>query len=138
MLQNKKTIMDLVVDANIFLAVALNEPEKKQIIQLTAGARLIAPEIFLYEIGNALSAMIKRQRLTYQHAAKAFSIIELIPVVLEKADIIQSLKISHSFNSYAYDAYYLEVAQRLRIPLMTLDQKMKNVGNSLNINLLEL
>ena len=130
--------MDLVVDANIFLAIALNEPEKNQIIQLTAGSRLVAPEILLYEIGNALSAMMKRQRLTYQQATKAFSIIELIPVVLEKADIIQALKISHRYNSYAYDAYYLEVAQRLRIPLMTLDQKMKNVGNSLNINLLEL
>ena len=69
--------MDLVVDANIFLAVALNEPEKNQIIQLTAGARLIAPEVLLYEIGNALSAMMKRQRLTYQQATKAFSIIEL-------------------------------------------------------------
>ena len=62
----------------------------------------------------------------------------LIPVVLEKADIMQALKISHSFNTYAYDAYYLEVAHRLQIPLMTLDQKMKNIGNSLNINLLEI
>jgi len=130
--------MDLVVDANIFLAVALNEPEKNQIIQLTAGARLIAPEVLLYEIGNALSAMMKRQRLTYQQTTRAFSIIELIPVVLEKADIMQALKISHSFNTYAYDAYYLEVAHRLQIPLMTLDQKMKNIGNSLNINLLEI
>ena len=130
--------MDLVVDANIFLAVALNEPEKKQIIQLTAGTRLIAPEVLLYEIGNALSAMMKRQRLTYQQATKAFSIIELIPVVLEKADIMQALKISHTFNTYAYDAYYLEVAHRLQIPLMTLDQKMKNIGISLNINLLEI
>jgi predicted nucleic acid-binding protein len=130
--------MDLVVDANIFLAVALNEPEKNQIIQLTAGARLIAPEVLLYEIGNALSAMMKRQRLTYQQTTRAFSIIGLIPVVLEKADIMQALKISHSFNTYAYDAYYLEVAHRLQIPLMTLDQKMKNIGNSLNINLLEI
>jgi len=130
--------MDLVVDANIFLAVALNEPEKIQIIQLTAGTRLIAPEVLLYEIGNALSAMMKRQRLTYQQATKAFSIIELIPVVLEKVDIMQALKISHTFNTYAYDAYYLEVAHRLQIPLMTLDQKMKSIGISLNINFLEI
>jgi predicted nucleic acid-binding protein len=130
--------MDLVVDANIFLAVVLNEPEKNRIIQLTAGARLIAPEILLYEIGNALSAMMKQQRLTYQQTTKAYSIIEIIPVVLEKADVMQALKISHSFNTYAYDTYYLEVAHRLRIPLMTLDQKMKSIGNGLNINLLEI
>ena len=129
--------MDLLVDANIFLAVALNEPEKHRIIQLTSGTRLIAPDVLLYEIGNALSAMMKRQRLTYQQATKALGIIELIPVVLEKADIMQALEISYRFNMYAYDAYYLEVAQRLRVSLMTLDQKMKSIGNRLNINLLE-
>ena len=54
--------MRLVADTNIFLAVALDEPEKEQIIQATAGADIIAPEILPYEIGNALSAMVKRQR----------------------------------------------------------------------------
>ena len=38
------------------LATALNKPEKKAIISLTAGHELIAPEILYFEIGNALSA----------------------------------------------------------------------------------
>ena len=46
-------------------------------------------------------AMMKRQRLTYQQATQAFSIIEIIPVVIEKADMMQALKISHSFDTYA-------------------------------------
>ena len=53
--------MDIITDTNIFLAIALNEPEKEQIIQLTSGVNIIAPEILPYEIGNALSAMIKRK-----------------------------------------------------------------------------
>ena len=54
-------LMDIIADTNIFLAIALNEPEKEQIIQLTSGVNIIAPEILPYEIGNALSAMIKRK-----------------------------------------------------------------------------
>lgn len=129
--------MDLVVDANILLAVVLNEPEKSRIIELTAGARLVAPEVMPYEIGNALSAMMKRSRLTQEQVQKSFGIFEVIPLTLEQANIAQALNLSHRFNIYAYDAYYLELAQRLRIPLLTLDRQMKNIGHNLNVKLLE-
>ena len=52
--------MNLIADTNIFLAVALDEPEKTNIVHLTEGADIAAPEIPPYEIGNALTAMCKR------------------------------------------------------------------------------
>lgn len=54
--------MDVVPDTNIFLAVIFNEPEKDNIIQLTSGNDAIVPEILPYEVGNALSEMIKESR----------------------------------------------------------------------------
>jgi len=36
--------MKLVADTNIFLAVALEEPEKEWIVRVTAGADIVAPE----------------------------------------------------------------------------------------------
>jgi hypothetical protein len=35
------------------------------------------------------------------------------------------------FNIYAYDAYYLELAKRLKIPLLTLDNQMKDIASAL-------
>ena len=55
--------MKIIADTNIFLAVVLEEPEKGRIIQLTAGHELAAPEILPYEIGNALTALVKRKVL---------------------------------------------------------------------------
>ena len=49
----------IVADANVYLAVILNEPEKKSIIENTRGVTLISPEVLPYEIGNALTAMLK-------------------------------------------------------------------------------
>ncbi|MDH5552787.1 MAG: type II toxin-antitoxin system VapC family toxin, partial [Nitrosomonas sp.] len=63
--------MNIVTDTNIFLAVALDEPDKEDIIQLTGKARAIAPEILPYEVGNALTAMIKRRQLTEKEALAA-------------------------------------------------------------------
>lgn len=66
--------MNVLVDANIFLAVIMNEPEKKAIIRSTKQAELISPEILPYEIGNALSAMLKRKRINSKNVVDLFSI----------------------------------------------------------------
>ena len=38
---------------------------------------------------------------------------------------------------YAYDAYYLEVAKRLNLPLLTLDMAMKKVALDIKLKVLE-
>jgi len=55
--------MKIIADTNTFLAVTLYEPERDTIIRLTVGHDLVAPNILPFEIGNALSAMLKRHRL---------------------------------------------------------------------------
>jgi len=72
--------MNIISDTNIFLAVVLDEPEKENIIQLTAKANAISPEILPYEVGNALSAMVKRRNLTKDEALAAFEGVASIPV----------------------------------------------------------
>jgi len=129
--------MNIVSDTNIFLAVALNEPEKGHIIQLTQGYDVIAPEILPYEIGNALSAMHKRKQITNKEAQSVLQASNSIPVRLVAPDILEALKMAIKFNIYAYDAYFLQCAIQLSSPLITLDGRMKQVANDLNIEILE-
>ncbi len=129
--------MNIVSDTNILLAVIFNEPEKENIVRLTAGNDAIAPEILPYEVGNALSAMIKRKQITHREALQAQKSISSIPVRLMSIDISQSLKLAMDFNIYAYDAYFLQCAINQSCPLLTLDKGMKKVANQLNIQLLE-
>lgn len=129
--------MNIVSDTNIFLAVALNEPEKDYIIQLTSGSEVVAPEILPYEIGNALSAMHKRRQITNKEALSAQKATHNIPVRLVPIDLQKALKLAIDFNIYAYDAYFLQCAKSLSSPLITLDKRMKQVAKELNIDLLE-
>ncbi len=128
--------MDIIADTNIFLAVALNETEKANIIEVTGNANIISPEILPYEIGNALSAMIKQKRLSKDEAIKTLEIVQNIPVRLLSVDINEALKIAIEFNIYAYDAYFLSCAKSTSCPLLTLDKKMKQVAKELRIPLL--
>jgi len=129
--------MNIVSDTNIFLAVVLDEPEKDSIIQLTSKANAISPDVLPYEVGNALSAMVKRKRLTSNEAVAALEGIRSIPVRLVAVDIQKALKIALEYNIYAYDAYFLQCAKQLAYPLITLDKKMKQVAYDLKIEVVE-
>jgi len=129
--------MNLISDTNIFLAVVLDEPEKDKIIQLTSKVNSISPEILPYEVGNALSAMVKRNKLTKDEALAAFEGVSSIPVRLVSVDIQQALKLAFEYNIYAYDAYFLQCAKQLSCPLITLDKRMKQVAYDLKIEVVE-
>ncbi|MES9945489.1 MAG: type II toxin-antitoxin system VapC family toxin [Candidatus Thiodiazotropha sp.] len=129
--------MNIITDTNIFLAVVLGEPEKKEIIRLTSEASAIAPEILPFEVGNALTAMVKRRQLTADEAVTAYSAVSQIPVRLVSVDIKQAIKLALELNIYAYDAYFLQCAKQLSFPLFTLDKRMKQAARDLNIKLLE-
>lgn len=129
--------MDMVSDTNVFLAIALNEPEKDRVIQLTTDNGVIAPEILPYEIGNALTALVKQKKLTRDEALSAFDVTSRTPVRLVQVDIRKALELALEFNIYAYDAYFLQAATSLFCPLITLDKRMQQVARAINIQVLE-
>ena len=130
--------MNIVVDANVYLAVILNEPEKQSIIEHTRGVELISPQVLPYEIGNALTAMLKKKRLNKEQIIKSFDIFNMIPLHLASVNIVKALDIACTYNIYAYDAYYLELAERLKEPLLTFDNQMKDIARILKIKLMEI
>lgn len=129
--------MDIISDTNIFLAVALDEPEKEKIINLTSNCHATAPNILPYELGNALVAMTKRKQITNQEAVSTYQVASKISVRLVSVDIQKALEIALRFNIYAYDAYFLQTAKAFSCPLITLDKRMKQVAKELGIQLLE-
>jgi len=49
--------MELVVDTSAIIAVLVREPLRAALIDVTAGADLLAPPSVHWEVGNAFSAM---------------------------------------------------------------------------------
>jgi predicted nucleic acid-binding protein len=129
--------MRIIADTNIFLAVVLEEPEKGRIIQLTTGHELAAPEILPYEIGNALTALVKKKMLNADEVFFAWQAAQSIPVQLLSVDIGSALRVATDAGIYAYDAYFLECALRTRCPLLTLDRRMKTVAREIGIQIME-
>jgi len=117
--------------------VVLNEPEKHWILEVTRGAELLAPEVLPYEIGNALSAIVKRNGLAPEKALEIEARAASIPVSLQATDVHAALDIAVRHDIYAYDAYFLRCAQALNCALLTLDRRMRRVAGALGIRCLE-
>lgn len=114
--------MKIIADTNTFLAVALNEPEKAWLIEVTDGHDLAAPSVLPYEIGNALSSLARRKIVTLKQLPAVWDAAAAIPVELTTVDTRAALLLAGHFGIYAYDAYFLQCAIETRSPLLTLDR----------------
>ncbi len=129
--------MNITIDTSALIAVIVGEPARKKIIGLTVGNTLIAPGSIPWEVGNAFSAMFKRDRITIKEAQKGISIFNGIPIRYIETDFSNSLKLSKSANIYAYDAYVLDCAMQSKSPLLTLDNKLVEAAKKFGIESLE-
>ncbi|MDR0758503.1 MAG: type II toxin-antitoxin system VapC family toxin [Treponema sp.] len=125
--------MDMLLDASAIMAIILNEPNKDVVIKLTKGSTLLSTEMISYEIGNALISLYKRHKLRETEIIEAYNSFKKIPIRSLDVDMEKVFKISCKYKIYAYDAYYLEVAKRLRLPLITFDIPMQNIALDMNI-----
>jgi predicted nucleic acid-binding protein len=131
------SVMEIVADASAFLAVVLDESDRDWVIEKTLGERIVSPEILPYEIGNALSAIRKRNRLNAAEALRAYDISQKIAVKLVPVKIHEALKIAVRFNIYAFDAYYLQCCIENKLPLISLDENMRKTAEKLKIKVVK-
>lgn len=102
--------MAIVVDTSVILAVVLNEPGKSALIRLTTGAELLAPVSLHWEIGNALSSLFKRRRITEAEGQQALDEYQKIPIRFLDVPLDEALHVAAQHRIYAYDAYFLVCA----------------------------
>lgn len=125
--------MEITVDTSAILAVCLNEPARDRLVRVTARAALLCPPSVHWEIGNALSAMLKRNRISIEEAKACVSEYQKIPIKTIDADLIQSIIYCRKFGMYAYDSYILVCALQSGTPLLSLDSGLNKIAEQLGI-----
>ena len=63
--------MQIVIDTSAVMAVILNEDSKPAIVEATIDTTLSAPGSLHWEVGNALSSLLKQRRITLEQALTA-------------------------------------------------------------------
>lgn len=124
--------MRIVCDTSIVMATLLNESSKGVIIENTRGCELISPETLSAEVGNAFTALFKRKKIDLENAIKGIEEFNKMKIQLMKIDLKSAIRVAKELGIYAYDAYMIELAKRVKCSLYTLDnplnKKVKNFG----------
>ena len=81
--------------------------------------------------------MVKRRHLTADEAVTAYNAVSQIPVRLVSVEIKQVIKLALEFNTYAYDAYFIECAATNRLPLLSIDDGMIRAAQHYGIKIIE-
>jgi predicted nucleic acid-binding protein len=129
--------MRLVVDTSVLIAVIVGEPLRESLIRLTRGADLLAPPSLHWELGNALAAQMRRDRLDLEQAQHFVRSYQRIPIQLADVPLDSALEISAERGIYAYDAYVIACAQRYRCPLLTLDRGLARAAVESGVEVME-
>ena len=96
---------------------------------------LVVPSLWHYEMNNLLCSALKRRRLSEVDAREALETLNQVPLTIEYLHEgpvgKRILHLALQFDLSSYDAAYLELADRHKIPLHTADTgSMRRPSNS--------
>jgi len=134
-----------VLDASVALGWTLDNPvppsATRAKLGLLSGTRAVIPALWHLEIANGLAVAERRGILTSSDVTLALQQLEqLCAQALEiEPDIVpmrQALTTARTYRLSAYDAVYLDLAVRARLPLATLDFALRKAATRAGVELL--
>ena len=107
--------------------------------RLATGDSLVVPSLWPLEVANAITVLRRRRKLTVEEARIAVAIVRELPAAIdhEAAAVaftrLIDLALEHELT--IYDATYIEVAIRRRLPLASNDARMKQAALQSGVDL---
>jgi predicted nucleic acid-binding protein len=114
------------------------DPRADKALQLLADDSALAPYHWWFEIRNVVVLGERRGRVSEQYTADFLQRLEMYPIelaMLPDGNTIFNLARQHSLTFY--DAAYLELALRERLPLATLDKALIAAARAQRVSLIE-
>lgn len=135
--------MSIVLDASLTLTWFLEEDGTEaavEVARMLADRTAIVPQLWALEVANGFQMAIRKRRTTA--ASRDVALRDLSQLVIETDPETggrawhATLELSDRYDLTAYDAAYLELAIRRRVPLATLDRKLAAAARSAGVAVL--
>lgn len=116
------------LDASTVLAWLLKDDraaEAEVLVRRSMRDGAAAPRLMLLEVPNGLRNRLRRGQIV--HAERDGMLADFLGLPIEWDDYVDAwalTRLSDLHDLTVYDAAYLDVANRLRLPLATLDQRL--------------
>jgi predicted nucleic acid-binding protein len=135
--------VSLVLDSSATLAWIYGDETTepiRRVFDLVADEGAVVPSLWRLEVANSLTVAVRRGRIDAGFRRAALSDLRLLDIATDQHTDLhawnETLDIADRFQLTAYDAAYLELAQRRGLPLATLDEELCTAAAALGLRLL--
>lgn len=120
--------MSFVVDASVALSWLMPDEGDLSSTEMLRRAKdhgAVVPSLWWYEVRNTLIVNERRGRIDAGLTGQCLAFLKLLPITVDDAPVESSvLELARRHRLTVYDAVYLELAQRLSIPIATADRAL--------------
>jgi predicted nucleic acid-binding protein len=108
--------------------------------RVAAGTPLVVPTLWPFEVANSLLVLLRRKKLLAPERDRAIAALARLPLVVDDdgprlaLGRISELAAEHGLS--VYDATYLELAVRRKLPLASRDEALRKAAQGCHVKLL--
>lgn len=108
--------------------------------RVAAGTPLVVPTLWPFELANSLLVLLRRKKLLAAERDRAIAALARLPLVVDDdgprlaLGRISELAAEHGLS--VYDATYLELAVRRKLPLASRDEALRKAAQGCHVKLL--
>lgn len=133
--------MAFVLDASVTMAWCFEDEaraETEALLDRLARGEAVVPTLWVVEVVNVLLQAERRGRLSEAQAERFLGLLQQLPIRVDEAARLPAealLAGGRRHGLSAYDAAYLALAERLGLPLATLDLRLREAAERAGVAL---
>ena len=134
--------MSLVLDSSIALSWFFEDERTDAtmlLLRRVADDGAVVPTLWRYEVANGLAMAVRRNRIGAAYRQRTLSHLTALDVDTDRDSHrlawSETMAVSERHRLTIYDASYLELAQRRRLPLATLDDALHRAAAATGVSL---
>jgi len=135
--------VSLVLDSSITLAWLFEDertPAADEVLQRVVENGAVAPSLWRPEVANGLQSAVRRGRIDPAFRDASIADLQALTVAVDPETHVRAwadtLELAARHGLTLYDAAYLELALRRRLPLATLDRELRAAADVDGVELL--
>src|ERR1700730_3058839 len=139
----RRASLTLVLDSSVTVAWFFRDEQTdaaRDVLGTISQSGAVVPSLWRIEVANALQMAIRRGRIDAGYRDASIADLAIMDIVVDAESDRQvwstTLNLADRFRLTLYDAVYLELAQRLALPLASLDRQLRKAARGLGLTLL--
>lgn len=136
-----KNPYDFVIDCSVTMAWCFEDESNDyadNILEKLKNGKAVVPSIWSLEVANVLLLSKKHKRISEIESSSFIDLLSEMPIIVEQSAAIRAMHsvfvLAGQLDLTIYDASYLELAIREKIPLLTLDKQLIKAAKKMHIS----